>query len=58
MASAHTVTYQDRYRHKTGGQGANERNNGEPAVLVNHDIVRRWRCGSLVTQRPLSFNCL
>ena len=27
--------------------------NGEPAVLVHHGIVRRWRCGSLVTQRPL-----
>ena len=23
------------------------------AVLVHHGIVRRWRCGSLVTQRPL-----
>ena len=29
-------------------------NNGEPAVLVHHGIVRRWRCGSLFTQRPLS----
>ena len=28
--------------------------NGEPAVLIHHGIVRRWRCGSLVTQRPLS----
>ena len=28
--------------------------NGEPAVLFYHGIVRRWRCGSLVTQRPLS----
>ena len=27
--------------------------NGEPAVLVHHGIVRTWRCGSLVTQRPL-----
>ena len=27
--------------------------NGEPAVLVHHGIVRRCRCGSLVTQRPL-----
>ena len=33
-------------RYKTTG-------NGEPAVLVHHGIVRRWRCGSLVTQRPL-----
>ena len=24
-------------------------NNGEPAVLVHHGIVCRWRCGSLVT---------
>ena len=22
--------------------------------LIHHGIVRRWRCGSLVTQRPLS----
>ena len=28
--------------------------NGEPALLIHHGIVRRWRCGSLVTQRPLS----
>ena len=28
--------------------------NGEPAVLIHHGIVRRWRCGSLVTQRPLT----
>ena len=26
--------------------------NGEPAVHVHHGVVRRWRCGSLVTQRP------
>ena len=26
----------------------------EPAVLDYHGIVRRWRCGSLVTQCPLS----
>ena len=30
--------------------------NGEPAVLIHHGIVRRWRCGSLVTQRPLSLS--
>ena len=28
--------------------------NGEPAVLIHHSIVCRWRCGSLVTQRRLS----
>ena len=28
--------------------------NGEPAVLVHHGIVLRWRCGLLVIQRPLS----
>ena len=27
---------------------------GEPVVLIHHGIVRRWRCGTLVTQRPLS----
>ena len=32
----------------------NKFNNGEPAVLIHHGIVRRWRCGSLVTQRPPS----
>ena len=30
------------------------RYNGEPAVLIHHCIVRRWRCGLLVTQRPPS----
>ena len=28
--------------------------NGEPAVLVQHVIVCRWPCSSLVTQCPLS----
>ena len=28
--------------------------NGEPAVPVHHRIVRRWSCGLLVTQHPLS----
>ena len=28
--------------------------NGEPAVLVHHGKAPRWRCCSLVTQRPLS----
>ena len=35
-------------------QKINLHNNGEPAVLVHHGIVRRWRYSSLVTQRHLS----
>ena len=27
--------------------------NEEPAVLVHHSIVHRWRCGSLFTKCPL-----
>ena len=49
-----TLTYVTFYRLRHKRLNVTCRPNGEPAVLIHHGIARRWRCGSLVTQRPLS----
>ena len=42
------------YRNRELKMPINHKSNGETALLVHHGIVRRWRCGSLVRQCPLS----
>ena len=47
-------THREEANFNRAHQGSSYIHNGGPAVLIHHGIVRRWHCGSLVTQRPLS----